>query len=94
MIASSKRATALAITATMTMLAIPVLAAGAAEARGVKPFYSETYQTTGPVRGYEGYVAPNYYCSYKRYPNRVCSVNAQGKERCHIAGWQLEQTCQ
>jgi hypothetical protein len=90
MIASIKRATALA----MTTLALGLLVAGAAEARGVKPFYSETYETTGPVKGYEGYVAPNYYCSYKRYPNRVCSTDAQGKEHCRIAGWQLEQTCQ
>ena len=90
MITTTTRATALAISA----LAIPLLAAGAAEARGVKPFYSETYETQGPVRGYEGYVSPNYYCSYKRYPKRDCSVDAQGKERCRVTGWQLEQTCQ
>ena len=42
MIASTKCATALAIAA----LVLPVLAAGAAEARhGVKPYYSETYET-------------------------------------------------
>ncbi len=90
MIASTKRATALA----MITLALGVLAAGSAEARGVKPFYSETYETQGPVKGYEGYVAPNYYCSYKRYPKRSCSVDAQGRERCRVTGWQLEQTCQ
>jgi hypothetical protein len=91
MITTTTRATALAITA----LAIPLLAAGTAEAgHGVKPFYSETYETQGPVRGYEGYVSPNYYCSYKRYPKRDCSVDAQGKERCRVTGWQLEQTCQ
>ena len=90
MIASTQRATALA----MTTLALGVLAAGAAEARGVKPFYSETYETQGPVRGYEGYVSPNYYCSYKRYPNRVCSSDAGGRERCRVSGWRLEQTCQ
>jgi hypothetical protein len=90
MITTTTRATALAIAA----LAIPLLAADAAEARGVKPFYSETYETQGPVRGYEGYVSPNYYCSYKRYPKRDCSVDAQGKERCRVTGWQLEQTCQ
>jgi hypothetical protein len=90
MITSTTRAAALA----MAALAIPVLAAGAADARGVKPFYSETYETQGPVRGYEGYVSPNYYCSYKRYPKRDCSVDAQGRERCRVTGWQLEQTCQ
>ena len=57
-------------------LAVPLLAAGSAEARrGVKPYYSESYQTRGPVRGYEGYVAPDYYCSYKRFPNRECTTD-------------------
>ena len=76
-------------------LAVPLVAAGAAEARrGVKPYYWESYETRGPVRGYEGYVAPNYYCSYKRYPNRDCSTDARGRERCRITSWRLEQTCQ
>jgi hypothetical protein len=76
-------------------LAISVFAAGTAEARrGVKPYYSESYETRGPVRGYEGYVAPDYYCSYKRFPNRECSTDARGKERCRVTGWRLEQTCQ
>jgi hypothetical protein len=90
MIAPTKFATALAITA----LAIPVLAGAAEARRGVKPYYSETYETKGPVRGYEGFLFPDYYCSYKRYPNRDCSVDAQGRERCRITGWRLEQTCQ
>jgi hypothetical protein len=90
MIASSHRATALAIAA----LAVPVLAAGATEARTVKPYYSETYETKGPARGYEGFLFPDYYCSYKRYPNRACSTDAQGRERCRVTGWRLEQTCQ
>jgi hypothetical protein len=91
MIASTKFATAVAIAA----LALPVLAAGAAEAgRGVKPYYSETYETKGPARGYEGFLFPDYYCSYKRYPNRECSADAQGRERCRVTGWRLEQTCQ
>ena len=91
MIAPTKFATALATAA----LAIPFLAASAAEARrGVKPYYSETYETKGPVRGYEGFLFPDYYCSYKRYPNRVCSSDAGGRERCRVSGWRLEQTCQ
>ena len=76
-------------------LAVPLLAAGAAEARrGVKPYYSESYETRGPVRGYEGYVAPDYYCSYKRFPNRECTTGAGGKQRCRVVSWRLEQTCQ
>ena len=91
MIAPSHCATALAITA----LAIPFFAAGSAEARrGVKPYYSESYETKGPARGYEGFLFPDYYCSYKRYPNRHCSVDAGGRERCRVTGWRLEQTCQ
>ena len=85
------RCTACAVAA----LAIPVLAADAAEAHGlVKPYYSETYDTKGPARGYEGFVFPDYYCSYKRYPKRDCSADSQGKEHCRVTGWQLEQTCQ
>lgn len=76
-------------------LAIPLLAASGADARrGVKPYYSETYETKGPARGYEGFLFPDYYCSYKRYPNRTCSVDAGGRERCRVTGWRLEQTCQ
>ena len=77
-------------------LAGSIFAAGAAEARsGVKPYYSETYETgRRPARGYEGFLFPDYYCSYKRYPNRDCSTDAQGRERCRVTGWRLEQTCQ
>ena len=91
MIASSPCATTVATVA----LAFLFFAAGGAEARhGVKPYYSETYETKGPARGYEGFLFPDYYCSYKRFPNRVCSTDARGRERCRVTGWQLEQTCQ
>jgi hypothetical protein len=47
MIASTKCAMVLAAAA----LTIPLLTASAAEARrGVKPYYSETYETKGPFR--------------------------------------------
>ena len=77
--------------------AAPILAATNAEAqlrRGVKPYYSESYETRGPERGYEGFLSPDYYCSYKRYPNRECSTDARGRERCRVTSWRLEQTCQ
>ena len=91
MIASIRSASALALTA----LAVAFASAGGADAHsGVKPYYSETYETKGPARGYEGFLFPDYYCSYKRYPNRQCSVDAQGREHCRVVGWQLEQTCQ
>jgi hypothetical protein len=89
---SPRAATLLAATAA---LATPFFAAGAAHAyRGVKPYYSESYQTRGPQRGYEGYVAPDYYCSYKRFPNRECTMGKGGKQRCSVVSWRLEQTCQ
>ena len=78
-------------------LAAPLLATAPAQAqfrRGVKPYYSESYETRGPQRGYEGYVAPDYYCSYKRFPNRECTTSASGKQRCRVVSWRLEQTCQ
>ena len=91
MFVSTKGATAVATAA----LAIAFVTSSAAEARrGIKPYYSETYGTNRPVRGYEGFLFPDYYCSYKRYPNRDCSVDARGRERCRVTGWRLEQTCQ
>lgn len=65
----------------------------AAEARGRgKDFYSQDYQVDGPVKGFEGRVG-DYYCSYQRLPNRVCSYDANGNERCTIKGWTLRQHC-
>src|SRR5690606_21839179 len=77
--------------------AAPVIAVTSADAqarRGVKPYYSESYETPGPQHGYEGYVAPNYYCSYKRFPNRECTTSSSGKRSCRVVSWRLEQTCQ
>lgn len=77
--------------------ATAVVAAGSAQAqfrRGVKPYYSESYETRGPTRGYEGFLFPDYYCSYIRYPNRECSTDARGRQHCRIVSWRLEQTCQ
>jgi hypothetical protein len=82
--------------AALPLLAVAALAPVPAEAqrRWVKPFYQQEYDTRGPVRGYEGFLFPDYYCSYKRYPKRVCSTDARGRERCRVVGWRLEQTCQ
>lgn len=55
--------------------------------------YSQEYRSKKPLRGYEGWVFPGYYCTYKRYPRRVCTQNKSGKERCRISGWTLEQYC-
>ncbi len=62
------------IPATATMIGVAIASlhiTGEAEARrGVKLYYSRTYEVDWPVRGYEGHVAPGHYCSYKRYPKR------------------------
>ena len=88
---------AIRLAAIALALTAPMIAASTAQAqfrRGVKPYYSESYETRGPQRGYEGYVAPDYYCSYKRFPNRECTTSASGKQRCRVVSWRLEQTCQ
>ena len=82
------------------MLCGAVLASGlaglmsttAAEARGGKEFYVQDYQFDQPMSGYEGQ-AGNYYCSYQRLPNRVCTTDANGNERCKVQGWTLRQHC-
>lgn len=65
-----------------------------AQRRWVTPYYSQEYDTDRPVRGYEGFLFPDYYCSYKRYPRRTCSTDKRGRQRCRVVGWRLEQTCQ
>jgi hypothetical protein len=70
-----------------------VLLSDQAEARRGKGYYSQQYKFDRPLRGYEGWVFPGYYCTYKRYPRRVCHYDKRGRERCRIAGWTLEQIC-
>lgn len=72
-----------------------ILAAGLAPgafAKGGKEFYVQDYQFDRPMSGYEGR-AGNYYCSYQRLPNRVCTVDANGNEHCKVQGWTLRQHC-
>ncbi|MCZ7594721.1 MAG: hypothetical protein M5U16_07225 [Hyphomicrobium sp.] len=63
----------------------------AAFARG-KEYFVQDYQFDQPMSGYEG-KAGNYYCSYQRLPNRVCTIDSNGNERCQIKGWTLRQHC-
>lgn len=73
------------------MLASAVAPAAFARAGG-KDFLSEDYQFDQPTNGYEGRVG-DYYCSYQRLPNRVCTTDSNGNERCQIKGWTLRQHC-
>jgi hypothetical protein len=66
--------------------------APAALAKGGKEFYVQDYQFDRPMSGYEGR-AGNYYCSYQRLPNRVCSTDSNGNEKCQVKGWTLRQHC-
>jgi hypothetical protein len=66
--------------------------ASVAFAKGGKEFYSQDYQFSQPMKGYEGQ-AGNYYCSYQRLPNRVCTTDSSGNERCKVQGWTLRQYC-
>jgi hypothetical protein len=70
-----------------------LLTATAVHARGgAKEFYVQDYQFDQPMSGYEGQ-AGNYYCSYQRLPNRVCTTDQSGNERCKIVSWTLRQHC-
>lgn len=69
----------------------PLFSATTAEARG-KQYFSQTYDFDRPMHGYSGR-AGSYYCDYQRLPNRVCSITANGQERCEIKGWTLRQHC-
>lgn len=69
-----------------------MLTAGDAEARGRK-FEQWTYESDRPLRGYEGFLYPGYYCSYRRFPVRSCVYDKQGREVCKITSWRMEQSC-
>jgi hypothetical protein len=67
--------------------------APAASARGGgKDYYVQDYQSDQPMNGYEGR-AGDYYCSYQRLPNRVCTTDSNGNEKCKVQGWTLRQHC-
>lgn len=77
----------------VAVVAVSGLSGSDALARGgAKDFISQDYQFDGPVKGFEGQQG-NYYCSYQRLPNRVCTYDANGNERCQVKGWTLRQYC-
>lgn len=89
------RITAFGFAAALAGVRLSAASPAEAQRRWVKPYYSQEYDTgRRPARGYEGFLFPDTYCSYKRYPRRVCSTNARGHQRCRVDGWRLEQTCQ
>jgi hypothetical protein len=78
--------------AALGVLLTSAIATAAFAKGGGKEFYSQDYQFSQPMSGYEGQ-AGNYYCSYQRLPNRVCTTDANGNERCKVQGWTLRQHC-
>ena len=61
--------------------------------RGGKGYYVKQYDLDRPLHGYEGHTWRGYYCSYKRFPKRVCNYTGD-TETCKVVGWTLEQSCQ
>jgi hypothetical protein len=74
--------TAFALTAALSVC--PAAAGG----KGGKSYYSQTYNLSKPLHGYEGR-AGDYYCSYVRTP--VHTTDAVG--RLKVTAWTLEQHC-
>jgi hypothetical protein len=77
------------------VLAAPGLPAEA-RSRGDTNWSSVSIETQGPTRGYSGFlrIGPrNYYCDYQRIPNRQCTIDGRGNERCRIVSWTLKQSC-
>lgn len=69
-----------------------MLTAGDAEARD-RRFEQWTYESKRPLKGYEGFLFPGYYCSYRRFPVRSCVYDKHGREVCKITSWRMEQSC-
>lgn len=70
--------------------------AEAKKGRGGSSYWSKTYETRGPARGYEGFIGFGHvskYCSYTRYPVRKCFYTGSGRRKCRIVSWRLDQKC-
>lgn len=79
----------IALITTVAALSRPV----SAQPFQYEPYEEQRYETKRPVRGYEGFPAPGVYCSYRREPNRVCTYDKRGKQKCKIESWTLVQSC-
>lgn len=91
LITLAKVAPALALAAIAAVTSIA--ATGAAEARGgSKEYFVQHYTFKKPMHGFSGR-AGNYMCDYQRLPNRVCTMDKNGNEKCFIKDWTLRQHC-
>ena len=91
LITLAKVAPALALAAAATIATFAGI--GAAEAKGgSKGYYVQEYTFAKPMHGYSGR-SGNYMCDYQRLPNRVCTMDKNGNEKCFIKDWTLRQHC-
>lgn len=52
--------------------------------------------TPGPERGFTGfrrYGARNFFCDYRRIPNRTCRTDRHGQSHCRVTSWTLQEYC-
>lgn len=70
-----------------------LITGSAAEAGGRgKDVYVQDYKFDKPMHGYSGHSGA-YYCDYQRLPDRKCTVDRNGNEKCAIVGWTLREMC-
>ncbi|NOT72911.1 MAG: hypothetical protein HOP09_17030 [Hyphomicrobium sp.] len=79
--------------ATVAVAAAALFSGSPAEAGGRgKEVFVQDYKFAKPMHGYSGH-SGNYYCDYQRLPNRKCSLDRNGNEKCVIVSWTLREMC-
>jgi len=87
----SKRVTPAALAAALAVVSV-VASITSAEARGGREYFVQNYTFDKPMHGFSGR-AGSYVCDYQRLPNRVCTMDRNGHEKCVIKSWTLRQHC-
>lgn len=77
--------------ATAAIATAALVSGSPAEARG-KGVFVQDYKFDRAMHGYSGH-SGNYYCDYQRLPNRKCTLDRNGNEKCVIVSWTLRQMC-
>ncbi len=78
--------------AMFSVVVVPVIFSTDADAKGSKRRLTQDTQLDAPLHGFSGRVG-DYYCSYIRIPNRICTLSSNGNRTCKVKGWTLRQTC-
>ena len=85
-----------AAAAAFAITGISMTATDAEAGRNNSRYKQWEYDTTRPVRGYQGFAggtSGKTYCSYHREPQRKCWDTRDDDEVCKIVGWRLIQRC-